>query len=107
MDENKKKEANHDVSIALIQKDISYIRESITKIDTTIALFNQHFARKDEMTSLEKVMEKMNVEFAEALNKKVDKDNFEPIKKTLQKINWMMISAFIVAILSLVIKANE
>lgn len=118
MDDIKKTEQSHDVSIALIQKDIGYIRESLLKIDTTMALFDRNFARKDELVALEKGMEKIVEEFKkemekidrvnkEELAKKVNNSEYEPVKKLLGRINWLLISTIIIAVLAFIIKAGS
>ena len=102
--EETKQEQSHDVSIALIQKDIGYIREAITKIDTTLAVYDRNFARKDELKEIEKGIEKLHIDIKVELAKKVNHDDFDPIKKTLSRINWMVISAVVVGLLALVLK---
>ena len=99
-----KKEQSHDVSIALIQRDITYIRESLTKIDTTLSIFDRNFARKEELKAIEKSILEIHTDLKKELGKKVDHMDFDPIKKTLQKINWLMITGIVVALLALVIK---
>lgn len=100
----KTKEQGHEVSIALIQRDITYIRESLTKIDTTLAVFDRNFARKEELKVIEKQIGDIHVDLKNELKNKVDSKDFDPIKKTLSRINWIMISGVIIALLTLIIK---
>lgn len=107
-DENNKTKHTHEVSIALIQKDIQYMRESMGKIELAVGLIDKNFARKEELINLEKAVQDM----AKAWEKKVDDiekskvshDDFDPIKKTLGRINWLVITAVVVGLLALIIK---
>jgi len=102
-----KKEQGHDVSIALIQRDMEYVRKSIDKIDATLAVFDRNFARKDELIAVEKKIDEGFKALNDKLAEKVDSKEFDPMKKTLQKINWLMIAGVVVALLSLVIQAGK
>jgi len=117
------------VAIALIQKDIGYIKESMTKIETTLAVFDRNFARKEEMSKLEKTLEDnergirkmveqmdremkkgfddMEKQLTISLKEKVDSRDFDPIKKTLSRINWIMIAGVVTALLSLIIQSGK
>ena len=101
-----KTEQRHDVSIALIQKDVEYIKNSLTKIDTTLAIFDRNFARKEELVAIEKLIENLHKNVQADLATKVDRTDFDPIKKTLMRINWMVISAVVIGLLALIIKAG-
>jgi len=127
--EDKKQENTHDIAIALMQRDIAYVRESMKNIETTLAVFDRNFARKDEMQRLEKIIgdnEKSLVkkiedmerelkktiqddkkEISNSLKEKVDTKEFEPIKKILQRINWIMIAGMVTALLSLIIQTSK
>lgn len=118
-----------DVAIALIQKDIGYMKESMTRIETTLAIFDRNFARKDELIKIEKYIQdnersiqksvdemeknmakgfdKVERDFKIGLDSKVDNKDFDPIKKTLSRINWMLISAVVIGLLGLLIKAGS
>lgn len=113
-EENTKTKNGHEVSIALIQKDIQYMRESMTKIELTMSLIDKNFARKDELVQLEKLVgdmaknwetsqKELQKSWDEKLKEKVNNSDFEPIKSTLTKINWMVIAAVLVGLLSLVV----
>lgn len=116
-DESQKKANMHEVVIAVMQKDVEYIKNSITKIETTLAVFDRNFARKDELKELEKTireqdkeikdgMTKLEKTVKEGLTSKVDSKEFEPFKKTMQRINWMVIATAIGALLNLIIKTQ-
>ena len=97
-------EHSHDVSIALIQKDMEYVRKSIENIETTIKVYDAHFARKEEVSAILKLIEKLDTETKLILSKKVDHSDFDPIKRTLYRINWLLIAAVVGALLALLIK---
>jgi len=114
MENEQKKEAGHDIAIALIQKDIGYIKDSMTRLETTLAVFDRNFARKDETDGIKKALENfdkdiakkletLDKDFKETMKNKVDRNDFEPMKDTLRKINWLLISAVIVGLLAIII----
>lgn len=105
--ENMKREQGHEVSIALMQKDIGYIRESMTKIETTLAVFDRNFARKEELKQIEKQIDDIHRDIKIALNGKADKKEFDPIKKTLYRMNWTLISSVITGLLVLLYNAGS
>lgn len=114
-----KKETTHDISIALIQKDMQYVRESIAKIETSIAMMDRNYAKRDEFNSVVELVKQISQKIETkashedvkavitALSTKVDHADFDPIKKILARINWIMISGVVVALLSLVITAGN
>ena len=101
-----------------MQKDIGYIRESLTKIDTTMAIFDRNFARKEEIIVLTETLKNFSSKLEtkadhtdvknmiEILKTKVDHHDFDPIKKTLSRINWLIIAAIVGALLGLVIQTG-
>lgn len=105
-EEIKKTEAAHNVSIALIQKDIQYIRESIAKIDTTIAIFDKNFARKEEVVEFEKRMIAMDIEMNKKIEMKANQTDLDSINTTLSRINWLLIAGVVTALLSLVVNVE-
>jgi hypothetical protein len=115
--ENQNQSHLHEVTIAVMQKDVEYIKNSIGKIETTLAVFDRNFARKDELKELEKTIIAHDKELKEGLGKfektikeglasKTDNKDFEPFKKTMQRINWMVIATAIGALLNLIIKTQ-
>lgn len=118
VEEQTKNKNGHEVSIALIQKDIQYMRESVQKIEVGLGLIDKNFARKDELTQLEKIVGDMaknwetkqtekDKEWEKKMADKVDNSDFEPIKNALSRINWMVISGVVVGLLGLVISAGQ
>lgn len=114
-EEESKTKVSHEVGIALIQKDIEYMRKSVTKIEADIGLMDKNFARRDELVNLEKIVgdlakewekkqEANTVELNKKIESKVSSTEFDPIKKLLTKINWLLITAVIVGLLSLIVK---
>lgn len=113
------KENSHDVSIALIQKDMQYVRESLAKIDTTLTMMDRNYTKRDEFNGVIKLIEDISKKLetkadhsdiksiSEILRGKVDHTDFDPIKKTLTKINWLMIAGVVVALLSLIINTSK
>lgn len=102
--QTQEKAEKHEISIALIQRDIQYINQTLQNIGVQIAAMDKNYARKDELREIEKGLDQIHKDIKIELAKKVNHDDFDPIKKTLQKINWMVISAIIVGLLALVIK---
>lgn len=100
------KENKHDISIALIQKDIGYIKDSVLKMETTIGVFDKIFARKDELKEISDSINGIRKDIKTDLDKKVDKEEFAPIKATLTRINWLVISGVVIALLALIIKSG-
>lgn len=113
------KENSHDVSIALIQKDMQYCRESLGKMEITLTLMDRNYTKRDEFNGVVKLIEDIGKKLetkadhadiktlSEVLKGKVDNSDFDPIKKTLAKINWLMIAGVVVALLSLIINTSK
>lgn len=101
---NQEKAEKHEISIALIQRDIQYINQTLQNIGVQIAAMDKNYARKDELRDIEKGLEQIHKDIKVELAKKVNHDDFDPIKKTLSRINWMVISAVVVGLLALVLK---
>jgi hypothetical protein len=102
-----KKEQNHDVAIALIQKDMEYVRKSVDKIDSALAVYDRNFARRSELDAIQKGIESIHTDLKTELAKKVDHSDFDPIKKTLTRINWLVISSFIIGLLALLVRSGS
>lgn len=107
MDETPKTNPTTDINIALLQKDVSNILKSVEKIDLRMDVYEKTFARKEELVTIEKTIESQYREIKTQLDKKVDHTDFDPIKRTLARINWMVISAVIVGLLALIIRAGK
>lgn len=91
--------------IAILKNDMGHIRNSLSKVEGTLSLYDRHFARKDDVLKIENFLQTMHDEFKEELAKKVDNTVFEPIRKTLTRINWVLISAVVVGVLTLLFKS--
>lgn len=91
---------SHEISIALIQKDVEYIKQNIAGINAQLQMMDKNYARHDDVTAVIKLVE----ELKKTLNGKVDVSEFTPIKSTLYKINWLLITAVIGAVLAIVLK---
>lgn len=100
--EPEKLKNQHDISIAIIQKDIEYIKQGMMSIQTQIQVLDKHYARHDDVAGVIKAMEVMQ----KAIDSKVSVTDFEPIKTTLTRINWMLITTILGALLGLVVKTN-
>lgn len=102
--QNVDKEQKHEISIALIQRDIQYINQTMQNIGVQIAAMDKNYARKDELREIEKGLDQIHKDIKEQLAKKVNNTDFDPIKKTLQKINWLVISAVVIALIGIALK---
>jgi hypothetical protein len=117
-DENSSIKKDHEIAIALIQKDIEYIKNSMEGVTTTLAVMDKNFVRHDELASLTKLVESLTKSLEskashddvktliDAMKLKVDKSDFDPIRTTLGRINWILISTVIVGLLALLYKAG-
>jgi len=91
---------NHDISIALISKDIEYIKQSVISINQQIQVMDKNYARHEDLKAIIKIYE----EFKKQLDGKLNISDFDPIKTTLSRINWMIIVAIVGALLALVVR---
>lgn len=105
-----KTENGHEVKIALIQKDMEYVRGSLGDIAKNITLFDTKFVRRDELSSIITTIENVHKDMRrdilkneEDIKMKVNTTDFTPIKNILGRLNWLMISAVFIALLSLLI----
>ena len=78
-------ETKNEKDIALIQKDIGYIKKDTTEIKDTLKLVLDRYAQKDEVeTRFNRLQDEVDGRFKgvhERLNDKLDKEDFEPVKK--------------------------
>jgi len=112
------KEQKHDVSIALIQKDIEYIKKSTDSLNTQMLLMDKNFVKHEQVVglaeSIKDILKKLENKadhadiksMVDILAKKVDYKDFEPIRGALTRINWMVISAVVIGLLALIIKSG-
>lgn len=100
MQEQEPQKTSHEVSIALIQRDVEYIKQSISGIGTQIQVMDKNFVKREEFSQ---VMETLK-DFHEQLKSKVNVTDFAPIQMTISRVNWLMIVAVVGAVLALVLK---
>lgn len=100
MNEENKTKTSHDISIALIQKDIEYIKNNVLGITTTLTMMDKNYARHEDLAGIMKIYE----ELKKQMDNKVNIADFEPIKTTLNRVNWLIITALVGGLISLVIK---
>lgn len=110
---------NHEVTIALMSKDIEYMKKSTEKIANSIELMDKNFVRHDELQPTIKALEEMTRVVATKLDKsahdeikkeldlKVNQEDFKPIKDVLYRINWILISTVVVGIIALLYQAGK
>lgn len=118
-EESPQTKQGHEIAIALIQKDIEYIKKGMEGVTTTLAVMDKNFVRHDELASLTKLVEELTKAvttkashddikgLTDAMKLKVDKTDFEPIKSVLGRINWLLISTVIAGVLALLYKAGS
>lgn len=110
---------NHEVTIALMGKDIEYMKKSTEKIANAIELMDKNFVRHDELAPTIKALDSIteaikakadkadHVEFQKALDNKVNNTDFAPIKTVLYRINWILISTVVIGLIALLYKAGK
>lgn len=97
--ENSKVKANHDISIALIQKDIEYIKNNVTGINAQLQMMDKNYARHEDLSVIVKMCEGLKKD----IESKVNLSDFEPFKTALNRVNWLIISAIVLGLISLVV----
>ena len=111
--ESNQEKTEHETSIALITQDISYIKKDLTKMgmkldatDIKLDAVLNHYIQRDEFmakndmlqSQIDKRIEGAHARIKELDEKKLDKEDFSPIKK----IGMIIITAFVFALLALV-----
>lgn len=119
MEENLQTKSNHELAIALMGKDIEYIKKSMESVTLTLATMDRDFARRSEMAAFGETLKKINESLEkrathddiklinQALDKKVNHTDFDPIQKTLSRINWILISTVVAGLLALLYNAGS
>lgn len=114
-----KTENDHNVSIALISRDIQYIKESVSKLANDVNIMDKNFARRDELTLLTKTLDEIvktlaskvdhsaHEEVKKTLDGKVNVTDFAPIKSVLYRINWILILTVVTGLIALLYKAGK
>jgi hypothetical protein len=117
--ENPQTKSNHELAIALMGKDIEYIKKGMESVTLTLATMDRDFARRSEMAAFGETLKKINDSLEkrathedikiinQALDKKVNNSEFEPIQKTLSRINWILISTVVAGLLALLYNAGS
>lgn len=107
---------SHETAIALIRKDIEFISQSIGKIETAIIMMDRNYTKRDEFNSVVELVKAINLKLEskadhedikniiKALDNKVDIKDFKPMNEGIKKLNMLVISTVVVALISLVIK---
>lgn len=108
----------HELAIALMGKDIEYIKKAMENVTVTLGTMDRDFARRSEMTEFGKTLEKINTALekkathediatlTKALEGKVNNTDFDPIRTTLTRINWILISTVVAGLLALLYNAG-
>jgi len=95
-------ETKNEKDIALIQKDIGYIKKDTAEIKDTLKLVLDRYAQKDDVESrfnrMEDEIDGRIKGIHERLHEKLDKEDFEPVKK----IGLTVILAVVVAMLAVI-----
>lgn len=117
--ENSQTKSNHEIAIALMGKDIEYIKKGMENVTLTLATMDRDFARRSEVTTIVETLKNINASLekkatheditvlTKALDNKVNNSDFDPIKSTLSRINWLLIAAVISGLLALLIKGSS
>lgn len=117
--ENTQSKNTHELAIALMGKDIEYIKKAMEGVTLTLATMDRDFARRSEMTAFGDTLTKINASLekkathediagiTKALDGKVNNAEFEPIRTMLSRINWILISTVIAGVLGLLYNAGK
>lgn len=70
-------------------------------LNTKIDVFMSNYVHKDIFKEMK---DEWKDKFEKLQKEKVDKDTFEPIQKTLSRLNWIVIGAVVAGVLALVLK---
>lgn len=109
----------HDIALAVMGKDVEYIKKGMESLTITLATMDRDFARRSEMVAFGETLTKINASLekkathedvasiSKLLDTKVNKSEFDPIQKTLSRINWILISTVVVGLLALLYNAGK
>lgn len=116
--EDKKTQNTHDLAIALMGKDIEYIKKGMENVTLTLATMDRDFARRTEINEIATTLKAINSSLEkkathedlkvikDTLDTKVSKTEFEPTQKILSRINWILISGVVTGLLALLYNAG-
>ena len=96
------------------KKEFTDLKDHVTKglgdIQGQLKILAESYVKRDEFEKryekLEALGEKEHKDLREMLHLKLDKEDFEPYKNTLNKLNWAVLAAVVGALLALVIKTT-
>lgn len=109
---NKTKQDQTDISIALMMQSIKLMQQDMAEIKAELKAVLAHYVRREEFETkmldfqhqLDKRVDGIHERIVELDKEKLAKEDFEPVKSALSRINWIIISGVVVAILALVIQ---
>lgn len=105
---------NPELKMALQEKDIVSINKRLDnltkevgdgfkKIDRHLEEYAKNYLTKEEYKKDNQILHEWKARVEREISTKVDTSDFAPIKKTLDKLNWLMISSIVMALLGLII----
>lgn len=116
--ENQQTKVSHELAIALIQKDMDYLRKSMDAVTLTLATMDRDFARRSDLAPFTETLKNINTALEKkanhedlaavhkTLDTKVNVVEFQPIQKMLSRINWVLISSVVAGVLALLYNAG-
>lgn len=108
----------HELAIAMMSKDIEYIKKGMEGVTLTLATMDRDFVRRSEVVAIGETLKKINdsldkkathedfTKMALVVDSKLDRKEFEPTQKVLSRVNWILISTVVVGLLALLYKAG-
>lgn len=96
--------SNEETKIALMQQEISYIKEKVDAIVDELKANNQ--LQQEKMFMFQEQMDKRFIGVHERLDTKADKVDLEKINTVISRIAWAIVLSVLGAILALVINSK-
>lgn len=95
-----------------IEKLEKKVEDGFRDLNTKIDVFMANYVHKEEFNErifeIKKEAEKLEIAINDRIAKiekdKVDKEIFDPIQKTLSRLNWIVIGAVVAGLLALIMK---
>jgi len=94
------------ITIAEMAKDISYMAKAISEMKITLEVLSSKMITRDEVASR---FDRMNTEIDKRfegvhtrVDTKLDIEDFTPYKSALNKVNWIILTAVIVSLLTII-----
>jgi len=92
--------------IEYVKDDLEKLEQRVdrgfTELNVKFDMLTSRFITKEELKTQMDFMQRQVDMLAEALKTKVDKVEFDPIRNTLRKLNWIVISGAVVGLLTLI-----